>query len=193
MHADTSVMRRIAVVGDSLDTGGEILSYSGPVFSIGDKGRQVALFGGAAWCETCRIQGWIAKAGGPRRIDFMGETAADEDIVICNCETPPRINAKLAGDSWCDDKAETMSASASARAVGGSVASDVTGAYDEQVHATAQGAIEGYPYFIETTDGRIFSGRVNDDGKLPRIHADTAADYSVYWGDEALAKQEGIR
>jgi hypothetical protein len=103
------MMRRIAVVGDELETGGEILSYSGPVFTIGDAGRQVALIGGTAWCQACKSTGVIAKAGGPRRIDFMGETAADRDIVLCKCPTPPKIVARLAGDSWCDDMAEAMS------------------------------------------------------------------------------------
>jgi hypothetical protein len=97
------MMRRIAVVGDKLETGGEILSYTGPVFAIGDTGHQVALIGGTAWCEACK-----STAGGPRRIDFMGETAADGDIVVCQCPTPPKIVATLSGDSWCDDMAETM-------------------------------------------------------------------------------------
>ncbi len=102
------MMRRIAVVGDKLETGGEILPYAGPVFTIGDAGHQVALIGGTAWCEACKSTGAIGKAGGPRRIDFMGETAADGDIVVCKCPTPPQIVAILSGDSWCDDMAETM-------------------------------------------------------------------------------------
>ncbi|WP_414706656.1 PAAR domain-containing protein [Ralstonia sp. UBA689] len=78
-------MRRIAVVGDSLERGGEIMPYAGPVFTMGDAGHQVALIGGQAYCRACKSTGVIAKAGGPRRIDFMGETAADGDIVLCGC------------------------------------------------------------------------------------------------------------
>lgn len=185
------MMRRIAVVGDSLERGGRILPYVGPVFTIGDAGRQVALIGGSAYCEACKSTGMIAKAGGPRRIDFMGETAADGDIVLCGCPTPPRIVATLSGESWCDDMAETMGVVASSKTVGGGVASVVAGRFDEQVHATGHGASEGYPYFIETGDGRIFSGRPDRDSHLPRIHTDTTYDYSIYWGDEALAKQDG--
>lgn len=185
------MMRRIAVVGDTLERGGQILPYAGPVFTMGDVGHQVALIGGAAYCEACKSTGVIAKAGGPRRIDFMGETAADRDIVLCKCSTPPRIVATLAGDSWCDDMAEATGAVVSGKAVGGGVGSVVMGAYDEQVPAVGHGASEDYPYFIETADGRTFSGRLENSGHLPRVYADMANDYHVYWGDDALARQEG--
>jgi hypothetical protein len=184
------MMRRIAVVGDSLERGGEILPYAGPVFTIGDAGRQVALIGGAAYCEACKSAGTIAKAGGPRRIDFMGETAADRDIVLCKCPSPPHIVAALAGESWCDDMAESLGTVASSRTIGGGVASVVIGSYDEQVRATGRGASEGYPYFIETADGRTFSGRLDRGGHLPRVHTDAADNYTVHWGEEALARQE---
>lgn len=194
------MLRRIAVVGDSLEHGGQILPYTGPVFTIGDAGHQVALIGGQAYCEACRRIGAIAKTGGPRRLDFMGETAADGDIVRCGCSTPPRIVATLAGESWCDDMAETLGAGRPATAVGtrisaaadGSDVSPAKATYDEQVRATESGASEGYPYFIETGDGQVFSGRLDQQGRLPRVCTYGADEYTVYWGDEALAKQDGI-
>ncbi|CAB3804686.1 hypothetical protein LMG28614_06057 [Paraburkholderia ultramafica] len=185
------MMRRIAVVGDSLERGGEILPYAGPVFTIGDAGRQVALIGGSAYCEACKSTGTILKAGGPRRIDFMGETAIDRDIVLCKCPSPPQIVATLAGESWCDDMAESMGTVASSKTIGGGVASVVIGSYDERVRAIGRGATEGYPYFIETADGGTFSGRLDNDGHLPRLYTDAAADYHVYWGDDALARGKG--
>lgn len=39
------MLRRIAVVGDRLEAGGEILRYEGPVFTLGDAGHQAALTG----------------------------------------------------------------------------------------------------------------------------------------------------
>ncbi|MFM0243147.1 PAAR domain-containing protein [Paraburkholderia phytofirmans] len=184
------MMRRIAVVGDRLERGGEILPYAGPVFTMGDAGRQVALIGGTAYCEACKSAGTIAKAGGPRRIDFMGETAADRDIVLCKCPSPPHILATLSGESWCDDMAESLGEVASSPTVSGGVASVAIGAYDEQIRATGRGASAGYPYFIETAHGRTFSGRLDHGGHLPRVHSDAADDYTVHWGDAALAKQE---
>ncbi|WP_230380776.1 PAAR domain-containing protein [Burkholderia ubonensis] len=101
------MLRRVACVGDRLERGGEILPYSGPVFTFGDAGRQVALIGKTAFCEACKSTGIIAKAGGPKRLNFMGETAADGDIVLCRCVTPPKIVAEHSGESWCDDEVET--------------------------------------------------------------------------------------
>jgi len=48
--------RRIAVVGDKLEHGGEILPYRGRVFTMG-AGYQAALIGGYAYCEACKSTG----------------------------------------------------------------------------------------------------------------------------------------
>ena len=59
--------------------------------------------------------------------------------------------------------------------------------YDEQTKLVS-GLIEGVPYFIETKDGQIISGRIGADGKLPRIDTKDESEYSILWGDEALEK-----
>lgn len=58
--------------------------------------------------------------------------------------------------------------------------------YDEQVLLQHRRA-EGLPYRIETMDGRVFSGRLGPDGLLPRIDTFGEDEYTVLWGDEALA------
>ncbi|MGA4237886.1 PAAR domain-containing protein [Ralstonia nicotianae] len=60
-------------------------------------------------------------------------------------------------------------------------------AYDEQPQLAAP-PIEGVPYYIETMDGRTFAGRTGADGLLPRIDTCGEDEYTVLWGDEALAK-----
>jgi uncharacterized Zn-binding protein involved in type VI secretion len=62
--------------------------------------------------------------------------------------------------------------------------------YDEQPKLIAP-PIEGVPYYVETMDGRTFSGRIGADGLLPRIDTYGEDEYAVYWGDKALAKMEG--
>lgn len=47
------------------------------------------------------------------------------------------------------------------------------------------------PYYVETMDGRTFSGCAGLDGVLPRIDTYGEDEYTVYWGDDALAKMEG--
>ncbi|MEN8511371.1 PAAR domain-containing protein [Burkholderia sp. RS02] len=183
------MMRRIAVVGDTLSSGGQISPYSGPAFKMGS--HQAALIGGQAFCTACMRPGVIAKSGGPYRIKIMGEVALDGDIVICACPTPPHIVASLGGEKWCDDRVEGNGKVVSSLSATGSVVSIKEGAFDEQVKATEH-RVEGLPYFIETADERVHSGRLGTDGVLPRIHTgDSPDDYTVYWGDDALAKQHG--
>jgi uncharacterized protein (DUF2345 family) len=59
--------------------------------------------------------------------------------------------------------------------------------YDEQVKLEHD-SIAGLPYYIEASNGRVFSGRVDESGKLPRIYTQHEEEYDVYWGDEALAQ-----
>jgi len=59
--------------------------------------------------------------------------------------------------------------------------------YDEQVLLQHRRA-EGLPYRIETMDGRVFSGRIGPDGLLPRVDTFGEDEYTVLWGDDALAK-----
>ncbi|MXN77970.1 PAAR domain-containing protein [Burkholderia sp. 4701] len=183
--------RRIAVVGDSLSSGGTIGPYSGPPFLV--RGHQAALIGGSAFCIECQSTGIIAKAGGPYRLKFQGEVALDRDVVLCGCSTPPSIIALLAGEAWCDDGLKGLGEVVSSRTIMGRVVSVKKGAFDEQVEAKSSGSAaqgpEGYPYYIETADGRIHSGVLDASGELPRIHTgDGPGDYTVYWGDEAIAK-----
>ncbi|WP_341316679.1 PAAR domain-containing protein [Paraburkholderia sp. IMGN_8] len=167
------MMRRIAVVGDKLETGGQILPYSGPVFTMGDAGHQVALIGGTAWCEACKSTGVIAMAGGPRRIDFMGQTAADRDIVHCKCATPPQIVALLSGESWCDDMAEAMGVVTpeatghgltTARAPG--IEPRLIGRYDDRfiVRNSNGQALARIPYAVQRKNGIFEYGETDVDG-----------------------------
>ena len=59
--------------------------------------------------------------------------------------------------------------------------------YDERPHLIAP-PIEGVPYYIETMDGRTFSGRAEPVGLLPRIDTYGEDEFVAYWGDEALAR-----
>lgn len=182
------MQRRIACVGDVLSSGGTVLPADGPPMTF--MGHQVALIGGQAFCTACKSNGVIAKSGGPYRLRFLAEVALDGDIVMCKCPRPPRIIAALSGESSCDDNlGGSGQHTSSGFAAAGAIASNLVEPYDEQVKATADGPA-GYPYYIETTDGRVFQGRLDASGMLPRVHTGHSADdYTVYWGDDAIAKQ----
>ncbi|MFM0219124.1 MULTISPECIES: hypothetical protein [Paraburkholderia] len=92
---------------------------------------------------------------------------------------------------WTDES-EAGESSGAAAAIASSV---VDAIYDEQVCVAAAGmTLEGYPYVIETPDGRMRAGRLGADGRLPRIDTgESSGDFAVYWGDEALARDDMAR
>jgi len=155
--------RRIAVVGDSLSTGGLVLEDGG--LPVKFMGHQVALIGGHAFCAACKSPGIIAKSGGSYRSGIMGkETALDGDIVLCGCPVHPRIVATLGGESWAEDDLDGSGKQvASALTAAGGVASITKGAFDERVKATGH-VTEGMPYYIETGNitARIGNRRSRD-------------------------------
>jgi hypothetical protein len=53
--------RRIAVVGDTLTGGGQILDYE-QITGFRFHGNKAALIGHKAYCETCKSTGTLAKA-----------------------------------------------------------------------------------------------------------------------------------
>ncbi len=102
------VMRKIVVVGDKTTTSGVIQPNANSTFSVGDAGHKVALIGGQATCLACKSIGIIAKAGGPRRMNFMGEVALEDDIVLCGCPVHPKLVANLHQTMTYDDQAESL-------------------------------------------------------------------------------------
>ncbi|MCX4144811.1 MULTISPECIES: PAAR domain-containing protein [Paraburkholderia] len=185
------MLRLYICIGDQPETGRAIEPYVGPPTTF--YGHQAAMIGAGVCCNACKSTGVIAKAGGPRRRKHHGnEIALDGDILLCGCTRSPRMVASMQRNARFDDLAETMGVVASARTAGGGVASVLLGAYDEQVEARRGARIEGYPYFIETEDGRVFSGRLESGCRLPRVYTAVSDNYTVYWGDDALARQDGV-
>jgi hypothetical protein len=185
------MMRRFAAVGDALQNGGAIQPYSGPSFTFGEAKHQAALIGGQAYCEACKSTGRIAKAGGPRRMKFMGEVALAGDVVLCKCPRPPRVVATLAGEAYFDDMGRAEERTESGESGPGPFAKQSED-FDELVVAhTSEGPIADYPYFVETSDGRSLFGHTDEQGRLPRIVTMAAGSLTVYWGDVALAKHLG--
>ncbi|WP_322061473.1 PAAR domain-containing protein [Paraburkholderia sp. J63] len=176
------MMRRIAVVGDKLEHGGEILPYDGPEFTW--EGHQSARVGGAAFCEQCKSTGIIAKTGGPYRLTFdMGEVAMDDDIVLCGCANPPRIKAKLSGESWCTDQAEHHHAIAQASAL---LAADASKAsrHDEQFtlrDANGRSLAATY-YTIRFPSGSVAHGVTDALGRTMRYKTNGEQRIMLYLG-----------
>lgn len=182
-----TMMRRIAVVGDTLLNGGTVLSYAGPACTFGNAGHQVALIGGQAYCEMCKSVGIITKAGGPRRMNFMGEVALDGDEVLCRCLHPKRIVAVLAGEAWYEDgsgsEIERKRANSDlANSVPTTAA--VSPIYDEQfLLKDRQGNVLSDTYYtVGLPNGAIKHGTTDLLGRTERIRTDGVQEIRIYLG-----------
>lgn len=112
------------------------------------------------------------------------KVVVEGDLVLCPCKKNRVLRGSNPGIFLHSGSGTTIGGPAYAA---NSLSS--TTAFDEQVRAAVrQGTAEGYPYFIETADGKTHSGRASGDGLLPRVETDSADDYTVYWGDEAQAR-----
>ena len=98
------MQRKQLVVGDLPICGGRILPYQ-PAFSFQIGGHQVALIGGRVYCEGCHSIGVIAKAGGPRRANYISEVALEGDVCVCQCPRPQPLKSTLQSMSTYDDGA----------------------------------------------------------------------------------------
>jgi hypothetical protein len=189
------------VEGDPLDSGENSHVIDGlancTIEGPDARHRRMTFLGHMAWCDRCKSAGEIVAAAGCRDNRRMFDAtlgryqALGGDKVLCKCSSPPRI-IPVYGRSWMviDDTG----------GVGNATAADSSresfqepGSFDEQVWSVATGTtLDGYPYFIETADGRTFNGRTEANGRLPRVVTDSAGEYTVHWGDEALARQAGV-
>jgi hypothetical protein len=191
-----------AVEGDPLNSGkGSYVtttSQCGTVKGEDGRHRRLVFLGDTAYCAACKSTGVIVR-GAPcgdsgRMIDLTNagrRQAVGGDKVACKCPHPPSIIA-VNGRRWMIQN-DGDSADASSLASMVSYSSQATSIYDEQVHSSASGVtLAGYPYLIEAPGGQTRAGRLDASGKLPRIDTgESSGEYTVYWGDEALAKQSG--
>ncbi|MGA9919354.1 MAG: PAAR domain-containing protein [Paraburkholderia sp.] len=181
-------MRKAAVRdGDLTTTGGRVIGTS---TGYTDHSKKLALDGDVATCSNCKGTHRIFGTG--KGISDRGRNVVvDGDSVLCPCGKNRAIVGSNPG-YFLNSSPGSPSASNAAAAIESTSSSLATSTFDEQVRVAAPGAArKDYPYFIKTADGQTSYGRTDADGNLPRIEAQEAIDYTVYWGDAALAKQDG--
>lgn len=182
------------VDGDPLTShpGSKVIANGRSISVEGDDAisRDMAFIGDNAWCAACMSVGVIV-GGAPvdqqqRMIDFTQSgrrQAVGGDKVACKCARSPEIISTY-GRRWMifDDGNKSVDAFVDE-------GHQPENLFDEMVKLVSP-SIEGVPYYIETMTGSNYSGRIGADGELPRIATEGEGNYMVYWGDEALAKQE---
>lgn len=172
-------MTRLALKEDHTSTGGRVLGGSSNFYA--EDGRPLALDGDKATCGNCKGL-WPILGSAHDWMDEGRSMVKDLDPVHCPCG---KNRVFASGSSPFD-----YETGGSRELIQQSVPKQTC---DEQVEARASRvSVEGYPYFIETADGPTSFGRLDEDGHLPRVYTSATDDYKVYWGDDALARQEGV-
>lgn len=179
--------RPVIVVGDRTSHGGVVLTGS-PFSDIDGKG--IARIGDKVTCPQ-KGHGSVTTIVTGDLTDMIdgSPVARHGDKTACGAML---ISSQVL--TYVDEGSSSGQGASSAPAAAASLAGNETEEqpkpYDEQTKLVAP-PIEGVPYYIETKDGRTFSGRVGKDGLLPRVGTDSTDEYTVLWGDGALAKTNG--
>lgn len=182
--------KRVIRLSDPTSHGGMVVSAADN-FSIMDK--PVAREGDRCTCSIKGHNNCVIVGGDPSwRID--GRAVAIEGIskTSCGAELISTLGNLSRSYDGMGDAASLMSVSG-----GAAIGADVdrrprdTPTYDEQV-SLAVGAVsgQGVPFFIETSDGRVFSGYTDSKGTMPRIETDAEDTFQVFLYDAALARME---
>jgi uncharacterized Zn-binding protein involved in type VI secretion len=190
-------------MGDPSSHGGKVLE--GSQFDI-CHGKPIAYIGHKVYCPKCKgtypiVEGAMTTSVYGKGVALAGmKTACGATLIATQFTDIVEHGGGTGGGARTHSLKSGLGQGG--RAVSGADASDsgIIGAtmssgeseskFDEQSHLAAS-AIEGVPYFIETKDGRRFTGRAPHDGLLPRVETYEAGEYTVYWADEALARMTG--
>jgi uncharacterized Zn-binding protein involved in type VI secretion len=164
------VMRKVVVVGDKTTTNGVIQPNANSAFSI--TGNKAALIGNPVHCPVCKSTGTIAKAGGPRRMQFMGEVALEGDIVLCGCAEHPRLISSPQQTVTYDDFADSH---------GVLPLPSVGHGFDQQFHLVDESTgqpLSGQKFRITWPGGSI-EGTSDTEGLTPRVTWHEAASVRI--------------
>jgi uncharacterized Zn-binding protein involved in type VI secretion len=185
-------MRKIIRLGDSTSHGGKVVSASSHM-TVG--GIPVARLGDKCTCPKRGHNNCVIVEGDTNwTIDDI-PVALEGHKISCGAvliSSSPNNGREDSGGAAASFAQATNSAIAN-NAASTSTSTNNSEVFDEQVHLNTidQPALAGLPFYVENSDGRQYSGRADAQGLLPRISTEGAEQYTVYWGDEALAKMHG--
>jgi uncharacterized Zn-binding protein involved in type VI secretion len=176
------IQKRYHIQDGAKTTAGGTVKASNTWYKV--DGVPLACEGDLVDCPACSTQGLI-QCVMPRIPQHLNgrEFALSDDLCICNCSPAPKLIAeqtvKFQLLALVPDELVRQADTTPVRPVANL-------RYDEQPRLVAP-PIEGIPYFTVTADGCTFSGRAGPNGLLPRVETHGEANYTVLWGDEALA------
>lgn len=189
-------MFRVIRLGDKTTHGGEVVSAAGNYKIMG---KNVAREGDSC---TCPIKGHgnCQIVGGDPNWKIDGRSVALQGISKTSCGSELISSC---GELTRSFEGEGAASGGAAGAISGFAEETSHSAdlhefckrwvHDEQVRLMVEAtSAQGVPFFIETHDGRVFSGYTDSQGTMPRIDMEEAGTYQVLLYDEAMARMGDV-
>jgi len=181
------------VEGDPLTSGGNSQVIEGnsrcTIEDHEGRNRAQAYLGHQAWCAACQSVGVITAGSGIsdylRGIDYTiggAKEAVDGDIVVCKCETHPRVVAVYARHcSYPDISGCRPQATETPSRLPAPVASKP---YDEQFRLSdAKGSPLANTYYTaRLPSGELVHGVTDSHGRTERYETEGARSIQIYLG-----------
>lgn len=171
--------RPFIVLGDPTDHGGQVIEAS--MVSI-THGKGIARVGDHVTCPKKGHGTTVIVTGDPTMIIDGKPAARHGDKCACGAML---ISTQVV--STTSDGGASNPQAASAVQAAQETRKEVK--FDEKtqlVVSNGTAVLVGLPWFIKTSDGRTFSGRLDENGELPRVITDSEQEYEAFWGEEAL-------
>lgn len=189
--------RPFIVVGDSTDHGGVVVGASGATET---HGKRIARVGDQVTCPKKGHGTTVIVSGDPTMIIDGMPAARHGDKCACGATLiASQVVSTTQDGGMSNSAAASQLQKAAAMAAGFSspaAREEVTVEFDEQTMLVVDGdtaTLVGVPWFIRTQDGRTFSGRLDEQGQLPRVITDSEQQYEAYWGDAAIVEMERVK
>jgi uncharacterized Zn-binding protein involved in type VI secretion len=186
--------RPFIVIGDPTDHGGVVVGASG---TTDTHGKRIARVGDQVTCPKKGHGTTVIVSGDPTMIIDGMPAARHGDKCACGATLIASQNVSTTLDGGASNPAEASQAQKAAAMAAGlsspAVREKVTFEFDEQTKLVVDGdtaTLVGVPWFIRTQDGRTFSGRLDEQGQLPRVITDSEQQYEAFWGDAAIVEME---
>lgn len=180
--------RPFVVLGDQTDHGGQVIEAS---VMTDTHGKGIARVGDQVTCPKRNHGTTVIVTGDPTMIIDGKPAARHGDKCACGATLIASQAVSTTSDGGASNPQAASAAQAAKAAAAGYITADVRKEvkFDEQtqlVVANGTAVLVGLPWFIKTGDGRTFSGRLDENGQLPRVITYNEQEYDTFWGEEAL-------
>lgn len=156
-------------------------------------GRGIARVGDRVTCPKKGHGTTVIVTGDPTMIIDGKPAARHGDKCACGATLLSTQAVSTTSDGGVSNPQAASAAQAAQAAASGYVDQETRKEvnFDEQtqlVVSNGTAVLVGLPWFIKASDGRTFSGRLDESGELPRIFTDSEQEYEAFWGEEALER-----